>query len=61
MLQYAQQLWLTAEPWLPLARQWKESYVHDSVGAVCVHMCVHSCLNSGYCSTLVLHLVRTVI
>lgn len=35
---------LTAKPWLPLHRQWKESYVHDSVGAVCVHVrvCIHA-------------------
>lgn len=44
MLQNAQQLWLTAKPWLPLARQWKESYVYDSVGAVGMHMCVHVCV-----------------
>lgn len=40
MFQSAQQLWLTAKPWLPLARQWKESSVHGSVGDVCVQACV---------------------
>lgn len=40
MFQSAQQLWLTAKPWLPLARQWKEPSVHDSVGDVCVQASV---------------------
>lgn len=40
IFQNAQQLQLTAKLWLSVVGQWKESHIHDSVGAVCVHVCV---------------------